>query len=45
VDGNFGYIAAAYGLVWGGLGLYLLQRWRRLGALARTARRTEGADA
>jgi hypothetical protein len=45
VDGNLGYIAAAYGLVWGGLGLYLLRRWRRLGALAATARRTERPDA
>jgi hypothetical protein len=45
VDGNLGYIAAAYGLVWGGLGLYLLRRWRRLAALAGAARRAGGADA
>jgi hypothetical protein len=35
MDGNLGYIVAAYGLVWGALGLYTLRRWRRLGALAR----------
>ncbi len=34
MDGNLGYIVAAYGLVWGALGVYLLRRWRRLVELA-----------
>jgi CcmD family protein len=42
-DGNLAYIAAAYGLVWGTLGLYVVRLWRRVGALAREL--PGGADA
>ncbi len=37
MDGNLGYIVAAYALVWGVLGAYLLRRWRRLAELERYA--------
>lgn len=37
MDGNLGYIVAAYGLVWGVLGVYVLRRWRRLSELERDA--------